>query len=161
MVYRGGILDPSGAPNAAEEPLIPPFPMHRTNQFSIACQCLAALLLLSQVGCVALNIPSHRFHDPTDHGGLLGHWRTGGHGDPIGSGTTHSGGSIDNSIHTPHAIHADPCHQTAGFCLDGGPLEADPFDPTLDANGNPRKPEVPWPRFHPVPSRPVFGSVGP
>jgi hypothetical protein len=35
----------------------------------------------------------------------------------------------------------------------------DPCDPSLDVNGVPKKPDVPWPRFHPVPTRPVFGAA--
>lgn len=103
-------------------------------------------VLLSQVGCVALNIPSRRFHDENDHGGLLGHWRGGG-GRPLAhesSFATETSGEF---------------HGSSGICMDGGPLEVDPFDPTLDVNGNPKQPEIPWPRFHPVPSRPVFGSI--
>lgn len=97
--------------------------------------------LLTQVGCVALNIPSQRFHDPADHGGLFGHWRSG------------------HSQNTPHPPSRE-FHGSSGFCIDGGPLEVDPFDPSLDVNGNPKQPEVPWPRFHPVPTRPVFGISG-
>ncbi len=107
---------------------------------------LLAGVLLSQVGCVALNIPSHRFHDAADHGGLLGHWRGGG-GPPVAS---------ESSFATETS---GEFHGASGICMDGGPLEADPFDPTLDVNGNPKQPEIPWPRFHPVPSRPVFGTI--
>ncbi len=97
--------------------------------------------MISQVGCVALNIPSHRFHDPADHGGPLGHWR---HQDPLSEGVS----PVDGS------------HQGGPWCIDGGPLEVDPCDPSLDVHGNPKQPEVPWPRFHPVPTRPVFGGSG-
>jgi hypothetical protein len=94
--------------------------------------------LLCQAGCIAMNIPSQRFHDPDDHGGLLGHWRTGG-----------------NAC----GLHHQPGHgHGGGPCLDGGPLEVDPFDPNVDADGQPKPPEVPWPRFHPVPTRPVFAK---
>jgi len=94
--------------------------------------------LIPQIGCVALNIPSQRLHDPADHGGLFGHWR---------------------NVEDPNAGHhvSHELHHSGGFCIDGGPLEVDPLDPSLDFNGNPKQPEVPWPRFHPVPTRPVFG----
>jgi hypothetical protein len=52
-------------------------------------------------------------------------------------------------------------HDSGGLCLDGGPLEVDPFDCSLDVNGNPKQPEIPWPRFQPVPTRPVFGGGQP
>lgn len=106
-------------------------------------------VLLSQVGCVALNIPSHRFHDPGDHGGLLGHWRHGGPDAHRGTVT-----EVSTARGNPGEFHG-----SSGICLDGGPLEVDPFDPTLDVNGNPKQPEIPWPRFHPVPTRPVFGAI--
>ena len=101
--------------------------------------------LLAQVGCVALNIPSRRFHDPADHGGLFGHWHT-----------ANSPCRRQACCNQPHgATHEG---QTAGFCIDGGPLAVDPLDPSLDVDGHPKQPDVPWPRFHPVPTRPVFGA---
>lgn len=103
-------------------------------------------VLLSQVGCVALNIPSQRFHDATDQGGLLGHWR-GSSGRPIADNRLIESGT------------ASEFHGSSGICVDGGPLDVDPFDPTLDVDGNPKQPEVPWPRYHPVPTRPVFGTI--
>jgi hypothetical protein len=97
---------------------------------------------LSLPGCVALNIPSQRFEDSEDHGGVLGPWRKHGHL------------AVGDSSHPQH------CDDGA-FAIDGGPLEIDPFDPTLDLDGTPKQPDVPWPRFHPVPTRPVFGSAPP
>lgn len=104
---------------------------------------LLAGVLFSQVGCVALNIPSQRFHDATDQGGLLGHWRGGGGGPVVQQDST-----------------AGQFHDSGGICVDGGQLEVDPFDPTLDVYGYPKQPEIPWPRFHPVPSRPILGNLG-
>ena len=95
-------------------------------------------------GCVALNIPSKRFHDSTDHGGVFGPWR--------------------KHHHVGDSSHADPAsaHVVNEHGLmhgwDGGPLEVDPFDPSLDANGQPKKQDIPWPRFHPIPTNPVFGG---
>ena len=105
--------------------------------------------LVSQVGCVALNIPSHRFHDPGDCGGALGSWRK-GHCKPMGP----------HDEFAPPLV-ADEFHGASGHCIDGGPLETDPLGPSLDYDGTPKPPEVPWPRFHPVPTRAVFGSVHP
>ncbi|MGB7329583.1 MAG: hypothetical protein WBD31_32210 [Rubripirellula sp.] len=106
-------------------------------------------VLISQSGCLALNVPSERLHDPTDAGGILGHWKNetvGGHHSPsdFGSGDT------------------SPADYN-GECLDGGSLDVDPFGSDFDSEfgaggGEPKPPEVPWPRFHPVPTRPVFGS---
>lgn len=88
-----------------------------------------------QSGCIALSIPSERLHDPHDHGGLLGDWR--------------------------HAADHDcehPCRSLEPLAIDGGPLDLDGRDPALEINGKPKKDEVPWPRFHPVPTRPIFGG---
>jgi len=86
---------------------------------------VASLLPIS--GCVALNIPSQRFDDPADSGGLLGPWHT----DPL--------------------VHS--LEQAEG-CLDGGPLSNEP----LLVEQAPES-DVPWPRFHPLPTRPVFGPT--
>jgi hypothetical protein len=100
-------------------------------------------VLSAQVGCVALNIPSQRLHDPEDKGGAFGHWKT-----------HHCGQSCE-----PGSAQAC-CSEAGKPCLDGGPLglEDDPLD---QMGPQPPEPEVPWPRFHPVPTRPLFyGSVG-
>jgi hypothetical protein len=120
-------------------------PMHGQQRGLILMILLGTLV--SQVGCVALNIPSHRFDDPTDCGGVLGPWRK-GHCKPA-----HHHGDLG-----PH-LTVGEFHDASGDCIDGGPLDSAPFDPSLDCQGNPKRPEVPWPRFHPVPTRPVFGSV--
>lgn len=119
---------------------------------------LMAALLLSQAGCVALNIPSERLHDPGDHGGLFGPWRRGdGQWSAPSSPMNHSH-LMENSLwiegHSPNQFHGPE-----GQCLDGVPTDADLCDPALDVNGHPKQPQVPWPRFHPVPTRPVFGAT--
>jgi len=111
---------------------------------------LSVFLLTMHCGCVAMNIPSERRGDPTDGGGLFGSW--------------------DRKTSIPHTTHpreasegwemtAPPCEDA--FCQDpfGGPLEIDPFDTSVDSQGTPKAPEVPWPRFHPIPTRPVFGGT--
>lgn len=127
-------------------------------------QRFVALLMLfaavaPQLGCVALNIPSERFGDPGDNGGLFGHWRSGGrsHLQPHDVGA--DGSSLPGGHCDPHAhpVHDGVMHQ--GVLIDGGPLEVDPFDPSVDVDGNRKQPEIPWPRFHPVPTRPVFGPA--
>ena len=96
------------------------------------------LLVTSQVGCIALSIPSERQFDPADHGGLFGDWD---------QDTETTGQCCDH----PHRSFDD-------LACDGGPLESDPLDASLKIKGKPKKDEVPWPRFHPVPTRPVFGG---
>ena len=95
----------------------------------IACWIL---LVMTQAGCVALNIPSQRYFDPADHGGAFGAWSN-----------------------DPGAAAGSQC--AGGDCVIGQPLEVDPFDTSVDPDGKPKPPEIPWPRFHPIPTRPVFG----
>ena len=99
------------------------------------------LLAMTQLGCVALNVPSQRYHDPVDGGGIFGGWTS-------SSPTVQS---HQASIYHPGSDIIDE------GCL-GGSLEVDPFDSDSSTDGNPKPPEVPWPRFHPVPTRPVFGN---
>jgi hypothetical protein len=109
------------------------------SQSCYSCLTLAILALTTQFGCVALSIPSERLHDPGDHGGLFGDWN---------HGVDHVGACTDGHCEEPSR------------CLVGMPCDGGPLDPTLDLDGNPKKNEekVPWPRFHPVPTRPVFGQ---
>jgi len=133
-------------------------------------------VLLSQVGCVALNIPSQRLHDPGDKGGVLGHWN-GEHGQCSSglcttgqcvsgqcvSGECVSGQCVSGEC-SPGQCTGEAC-QIAGQgspasqpCLDGGPLVHDAEDPM---GMEPPQAEVPWPRFHPVPTRPLLGIPTP
>lgn len=116
---------------------------------------LLGLSLVGHVGCVALNIPSARLHDPSDGGGVLGHWKR-------GSAGHQTAGAFDPGLAGPPLVSGDVRMPMEGpsmaACIDGGPLGFDPMDPALDANGQTKPPEIPWPRFHPVPTRPVFGS---
>ena len=102
---------------------------------------LSLLLAVTQAGCVALNVPSQRYHDPDDCGGVFGAW----------SRTTASP-SLHDDPHQP------PTHCVEDDCFTGGSLECDPFDTSVGPEGKPKPPEVPWPRFHPIPTRPVFGT---
>lgn len=88
---------------------------------------IVGAVLLGSPGCLALNLPSDRHADPSDTGGWFGGWRM-----------SSAGGSPPTAA-----------------CLTGGALEADPFDPASVPGGV--EPEsVPWPRFHPVPTRPII-----
>ncbi len=144
---------------------------HRRNPLSVAILvparslfwALLLLGLLSQAGCVALNIPSERVHDDADGGGVLGHWRgTLVTKDTI-SGEFHEPGRIDSSASGP--IACDRClgDTTAEECSSGGCFsDCDgEFDSLCEEDeGKPKPPEIPWPRFHPIPTRPVFGGRG-
>lgn len=87
-------------------------------------------------GCVALNIPSVRYDDPDDQGGLLGPHRQAA-----------GGGNRSGSV----PLSAD-CESSSEF-LAG--------DDGLAVSDAPKPPEVPWPRFHPLPTRPVFSTLQP
>lgn len=117
--------------------------------------------LLTQAGCVALNIPSERIHDPVDGGGLFGHWRNrlGSQGQaPIAGHSAWEHHSVSGSDWPEGLIESGAA---GGGCLDcGGYLDGGPDGVCLDceqAASKRKEPEVPWPRFHPVPTRPVFG----
>lgn len=100
----------------------------------------ATFLLFVSTGCVAIGVPSQRYHDPDDHGGLLGDWRQ------------HNLGSVGGT-------HPLPPEERCGLACDSDwqpPLELDENGGSIaDSKGD--TPEVPWPRFHPVPTRPVYG----
>jgi len=77
-------------------------------------------------------------HDPTDHGGLFGEWK--------------------DSVGEAGSSPAQLAHSLSQYSIDGGPLECDHQEPSLEGNEPPKKDEIPWPRFHPIPTRPVFGG---
>jgi hypothetical protein len=90
-------------------------------------------------GCVALNLPSDRYQDPADHGGLLGSWKTADASPPA---------SGDSETY---------CDET-GTPVDQGALVVDPFDTESGEFADAKKDEIPWPRFHPIPTRPIYGN---
>lgn len=86
--------------------------------------------LLVGTGCVHMNIPSVRYgEDPTPLAATS-------HGEPAGL----------------HCVDAGRCGRFPGDHppegLSAGGVEGAPSPPP---------PEVPWPRFHPLPTRPVYG----
>lgn len=116
---------------------------------------LTLILTMLSSGCVALNLPSERYNDPTDHGGIFGGWET-GVVDPAATAANHHSANH----HSVNGIdHVAAKIESSVDCIGGESLDVDPFD---TANGEyakpPEPPEVPWPRFHPVPTRPVFGG---
>jgi hypothetical protein len=116
---------------------------------------LTVCLASTGSGCVALNLPSDRYHDPADHGGIFGPWKS-GVVDPAATEAFVHG----SSGHRPSGIeHAAATLESGVDCIGGDSLEADPFDTNAGEFAKPPDPpEVPWPRFHPVPTRPVFGG---
>lgn len=124
--------------------------------------------IVAQSGCVAMNIPSQRLHDPDDQGGLFGHWKHAKYRQP----------DLVNSVPgmDPIAVEraADIANQTTfpaeayvgdvdGTCLDSGCAgcsECDMYDPLATAEKKPEAPEIPWPKFHPVPTRPIYAPHG-
>ncbi len=116
------------------------------------------LMIPGLTGCVALNIPSERFHDAADDGGWLGGWHrpkrfgvpdlTPDHGSASPSG--HSAEIVGGKI-----LGVQPGGDVAEACFG----EVTPvFDPSAEAADR-QKNEIPWPRFHPVPTRPVFAPT--
>ncbi|TWT79915.1 hypothetical protein CA13_13250 [Planctomycetes bacterium CA13] len=119
---------------------------------------LCAGFILVQGGCVALNIPSERIADPTDGGGMFGDWNKGQHRGAANQGprpTTFADGSEIAFDCDDLGCKSDGEGMNREFGC--GPLEVDPFDDSVDQSGVVKPPEIPWPRFHPVPTRPVFG----
>ncbi|QDT01654.1 hypothetical protein K227x_00210 [Rubripirellula lacrimiformis] len=107
---------------------------------------------------MALNVPSQRYHDPSDEGGMLGHWKHGSVGlGPYRAPLAHQAHGSDDfdPMMLDESFTGEP---TDAVCFDGGPLQLDPSDPAFGSHGKSEAPEVPWPRFHPVPVRPVFGA---
>lgn len=106
-------------------------------RYSLTVACLLPALLS---GCVAMGIPSVRYHDPEDRGGLLGPQR------PVNPAEVAeaSGGQVIVAGSDVPASYLG-CNDLGG---EGGCEGGEPKKP----------PEVPWPRFHPLPTRPVFSS---
>lgn len=122
------------------------------------------VLLLTHSGCVALNVPSQRFEDPSDGGGVLGDWRS-GHADPLASERLVNGAfSDDENCGCPECASSfcedGQCESQRSHTdfLGGKSLIADLISKHHIGKTGPVAPEVPWPRFHPVPTRPVFGT---
>ncbi|WP_040763941.1 hypothetical protein [Novipirellula maiorica] len=145
------------------------------------CLVLGLGMLSFQAGCVALNIPSERLADPEDGGGMLGDWKHNrskriatklhhAFSDPVGiESTAVFAGSDEFDPHfDPGYDQGIPGHSgpldASGFpieqgCIDGGALEVDSFDSSVQQDGSIKAPEIPWPRFHSIPTRPVFGGT--
>ncbi|WP_231603751.1 hypothetical protein [Neorhodopirellula pilleata] len=127
-------------------------------RFRLVLALWGVLTSVASTGCLALGVPSQRLHDPLDQGGLLGDWKA-NPSRTIAATTAElvsEGGVVV-------ASHADcGSHVASEIGLLDLPPGACALD--LDANGHvaakPEKPpEVPWPKYHPVPTRPVFGVL--
>ncbi|MCM2372019.1 hypothetical protein [Aporhodopirellula aestuarii] len=114
--------------------------------FSLCWLCLWSCVCICSTGCLALGIPSERLHDPADRGGLLGDWNS-----DVPYGPTEIGQEL---------VHEGVVLVTPDdglFCSEVSPLDVSPKTGCA-IKPKEKAPEVPWPRFHPVPTRPVFGS---
>ena len=103
--------------------------------------CVGLVSLLAPLlcgGCVALSIPSVRYDDPTDRGGMFGPHRSAG---------------VDSVEHTVGGDSGGlgEVSQSGARCADESLEDIEEYPP-------PKTPEVPWPRFHPLPTRPVFST---
>ncbi len=87
-----------------------------------------------------MGIPSVRYLDPEDRGGLLGPQRP---ASPAEVAEASGGQVIVAGSDAPASCLG--CNDLGG---EGGCEDDEPEKP----------PEVPWPRFHPLPTRPVFSS---
>lgn len=113
--------------------------------------CVVALAILaSSTGCVALNVPSQRHHDPTDDGGLLGHWKT--NRSTVTVGSADHAGALDLVQEAGVPVDSNGLHLVNDQHCGDALCSVDGFAPPP-----PKEPEVPWPRYHPLPTRPVFG----
>jgi len=100
--------------------------------------CLVWLLPILLSGCMALSIPSVRYHDPEDRGGLLGPQRPAHPTEDV----TASG----EQVFVEDIAESSACMGCGDESCDDG----------CEGSESERPPEVPWPRFHPLPTRPVF-----
>lgn len=118
---------------------------------------LACVLVGPLTGCVALNIPSDRHHDHADQGGLFGPWK-GGTGRPVGLAATAHCACGDAHCVDGSCGNVIPGDSFVSSNIDDGSLTVDPFDTTQGEYAVAEVEEVPWPRFHPLPTRPIFGN---
>ncbi len=101
---------------------------------------LATGMLAASTGCLGLNIPSGRYHDPS----------------PAAAGRT----TPDGPRRLDHALlFANPRvpPETSGAWEEHDPTACGSRLPAGGSRGQEDDlPAVPWPRFHPVPTAPVF-----
>lgn len=132
----------------------------RLRRFSITLVVLG--MCGSSVGCLALGLPSERFDDPRDRGGLFGEWRSKPAASATAANSTAASAAMTAELIAQGVVvtPSHGCGMGTGV-LDGGGDIMD-IDPLSECGGpTPEKiPEVPWPRYHPLPTRPVFGPPG-
>lgn len=137
----------------------------------IATFCIAVTVVV-QGGCVAMNIPSDQIFDRQDGGGIFGDWRDGTGRHPHSSQSM----ELDQTLAFENPKSFGRQDQMGGFdlasstpCLGGTgdrqcfgadalPMGSSGFEHAGDRSAAPPA-EVPWPRFHPIPTRPVFGPT--
>ena len=121
-------------------------------QPSLVAFAMATCLVVTS-GCVALSIPSKRFHDPADHGGLFGDYRKGGSVGVPDNLADHDGHFHDGDVVEGHCTES---YSASGYSENDDEFDEDEFG--TGCHGHQKAPEVPWPRYHPVPTRPVFSG---
>jgi hypothetical protein len=129
-----------------------PLPSHeKARGFSAGIASLIAVCLVAMSGCIALSIPSKRFHDPQDHGGLFGDFRRSGSANAM---NPHAEGEWSDSDPEQLTQCTDE-HCSSMHC------QGQQYDDEAeygDEGHHPKPPNIPWPRYHPVPTRPVFSG---
>lgn len=134
------------------------------NASTVAVSLAISMGLASAGGCVAMNIPSQRLYDVDDGGGILGSWG----GKTIDGHALPAGSSGDQSVHQivgdQHVSPRDTLgnHHAGGNAVGCGDSHGGKifFDEEFDDEfAVPDVDPVPWPRFHPIPTRPVFSPA--
>lgn len=108
----------------------------------------SSLGLFFTVGCIHPNVPSVRYGDA-----LYPQNAPVGSGDIVGDLIQHS--VIDPTINPAVGHTNDPAMVGQEAFCGGEGLLAD----ELGSHRQPDTPEAPWPRFHPLPTRPVLGGT--
>jgi len=115
------------------------FDRRRRFPFIVVACAIVGLVPMISGGCVAMNIPSVRYDDPDDRGGPFGPQKK---TDPETIAMHMDGGQSWDASGPASCVD----------CVDDDSWDG------AGAEHSEKPPEVPWPRFHPLPTRPVFSS---
>lgn len=124
----------------------------------VAYTFASSLLCVASTGCLALGLPSQRLHDAEDQGGILGDFRhSKTPGPPSMTEELLTSGAVLVPAHASTVVASCGANENTVMGSGIDPMDVHPVTGTcLEPVEEP--PKVPWPRFHPVPTRPVFGS---
>lgn len=126
--------------------------------YRIANALIASLLCVTSTGCLALGLPSQRFHDAQDQGGILGDFRHSKTPGPPGmTEDLLTAGAVLVPPHASCATGTSSVNEQTVMASGVDPMDVHPVTGSCLAPVE-ESPKVPWPRFHPVPTRPVFGA---